>query len=81
MTRLCVHPLAILEPSHYPLLTSEELATATLSAPFGFSKGAAMLKVSGHAKSRIYDEQGMRFFQDTVTVPFDTVADPEQRRP
>lgn len=81
MTRLCVHPWAILKPSHNPLFTPEELATAALSAPFGFSKGAAMLKVSGRAKSPMYDGQGRCFFQDTETVLFDTVTDPEQRCP
>ena len=42
-----------------------------------------MPKVPGHAKSLMYDGQGMCFFQDTETgtVLFDTVTDPEQRCP
>ena len=71
-----------LMPTHITsFFTPEELATATLAAPFSFTKGAPVLKVSGNAKSPMYRGQGMRFFQDTETVLYDTLRDPEQRHP
>ena len=71
-----------LMPTHISsFFTPEELATATLAAPFRFTKGAPVLKVSGHSKSPMYRGLGMSFFQDTDTVLFDTVNDPEQRHP
>ena len=81
MTRLCVHPLPIFKLSHYLLFAPEELATATLAAPFSFTKGASVLKVSGHAKSPTDRGLGMSFFRDTEPVLFDALTDPEQRRP
>ena len=69
-----------LMPTHITSMFSpDELATATLAPPFPFTKGAPLLKISGHAKSPMYRGQGMRFFQDTETVLFDTREDPEQR--
>ena len=71
-----------LMPTHITsFFTPEELRTATLSTPFDFTKGAPVLKISGHAKSPMYRNRGMGFFQDTETVLFDTQADPEQMRP
>lgn len=71
-----------LMPTHISsLFTPEELATATLAPPFRFTKGVPVLKVSGHAKSPMYRGQGMKFFEDTETVLYDTLEDPEQRRP
>ena len=71
-----------LMPTHITSLFSpDELATATLAPPFPFTKGAPVLKISGHAKSPMYRGQGMKFFQDTETVLFDTMSDPEQRHP
>ena len=71
-----------LMPTHISsFFTPEELATATLSSPFSFTKGAPVLKVSGNAKSPMYRGQGMSFFQDTETVLYDTLNDPEQRHP
>jgi len=71
-----------LMPTHITSLFSPaELATATLAPPFPFTKGAPVLKISGHAKSPMYRGQGMRFFQDTETVLFDTLEDPDQRHP
>ena len=71
-----------LMPTHITsFFTTDELRTATLSPPFDFTKGVPVLKVSGHAKSPMYRNQGMSFFQDTETVLFDTKNDPEQRTP
>ncbi|MEO8858623.1 MAG: sulfatase-like hydrolase/transferase [Burkholderiaceae bacterium] len=58
----------------------EELAGASLCAPFRFTKGAPLLKVPGIEKSP------MRmlmpgYFADTETVLFDLLADPGQLHP
>lgn len=71
-----------LMPTHITsFFTTDELRTATLSPPFDFTKGVPVLKVSGHAKSPMYRNQGMSYFQDTETILFDTKKDPEQRLP
>ena len=67
-----------LMPTHISsFFTPQELATATLAPAFGFTKGAPVLKVSGYAKSPMYRGMGMSFFQDTETVLFDTLEDPD----
>ncbi|MCP4385016.1 MAG: sulfatase-like hydrolase/transferase, partial [Hyphomicrobiales bacterium] len=61
--------------------TPEELSTAELAEPFGFTKGARTLKIRGHDNIPMYRGLGMGFFQDTGTVLFDTETDPNQMNP
>jgi hypothetical protein len=71
-----------LMPTHITsFFTHDELKTASLAPPFNFTKGLPVLKISGNAKSPMYRKMGMRFFQDTETVLFDTKMDPEQLNP
>ena len=58
--------------------TPDELSTAELAEPFGFTKGARLLKVRGHENIPMYRGLGIGFFQDVGTVLFDTETDPQQ---
>ena len=70
-----------LMPSHMATPFSvEELAAATLAAPFGFTKGVPLLKVPGIEKSPMR-MLAPGYFADTETVLFDLKKDPNQLRP
>lgn len=60
----------------------EELAGATLSNPFSFSKGLKLLKVSPRVSSNgeLIDVQGMSF-EDTKSQLFNVLKDPKQEHP
>ncbi len=58
-----------------------ELAQATLSPPFPFTKGAPLLKVPATPKSPVYFGHGPGAQKDTTTVLFNLDADPRQLAP
>lgn len=71
-----------LMPTHITsFFTAEELKTASLAPPFGFTKETPVLKIAGTDKMPMYRGLGMAFFQDTQTALYDTVNDPEQKHP
>lgn len=79
-TLMPMHPMSLFAP--------EVLRTAELVAPFTFTKGAPVLKISGEAPPDDHSGLGMEnrslaagFFQDTDTALFDTQDDPQQLSP
>lgn len=70
-----------LMPTHmHSMFTPEELKTASLSGPFGFTKGAPLLRVRSTETSDIPPRQGVGV-SDTHTVLYDLENDPNQISP
>lgn len=61
--------------------TAEELSTATLAPPFGFTKGVPLLKVPVIESSPMYRNYGPGCLLDRETVLFDLETDPDQLTP
>jgi arylsulfatase A-like enzyme len=69
-------------PTHiYSLFTPEELAQASLSEPFAFTKGSKLLKVPVIARSPMYNNYGPGAFIENDTRLYDLETDPGQARP
>lgn len=71
-----------LMPTHMnSFFTHEELKGAELNAPFEFTKDLPVLKIGGHANLPMYGELGLDFFQDSHSMLFDVLNDPDQLTP
>jgi len=71
-----------LMPTHiFSPFTPEELATATISPPLGFTKGAKLLKVPVIERSPMYNNYGPGALLEAETRLYDLKADPGQEAP
>lgn len=71
-----------LMPTHITrMFTPEELATATLSPPQSFTKGAPLLKIPVIERSPMYSNYGPGCLLEKETRLYDLAADPGQDRP
>ena len=69
-------------PTHiYSLFTPEELAQASLSEAFPFTKGSKLLRVPVIARSPMYNNYGPGAFIENDTRLYDLATDPGQDRP
>jgi arylsulfatase A-like enzyme len=69
-------------PTHiYSLFTPEELAQASLSEAFPFTKGSKLLRVPVIARSPMYNNYGPGAFIENDTRLYDLQADPGQDKP
>jgi arylsulfatase A-like enzyme len=69
-------------PTHiYSLFTPEELAQASLSEAFRFTKGSRLLRVPVIARSPMYNNYGPGAFIENDTRLYDLKADPGQNKP
>ncbi len=71
-----VMPTHIWEP-----FSPEELSTATLAAPFSFSKGVPLLKVAVTDRSPMYNNYGPGALLESDTRLYDLSSDPGQQHP
>jgi hypothetical protein len=71
-----------LMPTHITArFTPEELETATLAPPFGWTKNVPVLKVPVIERSPMYSNYGPGCLLESETRLYDTVADPRQAHP
>ena len=71
-----------LMPTHLrQRFTPDELSTATLAKPFGWTKSAPLLKVPVTERSPMYDNYGPGSLLESDTRLYDLVADPGQEHP
>jgi arylsulfatase A-like enzyme len=69
-------------PTHiYSLFTPEELAQASLSEAFPFTKGSKLLRVPVIARSPMYNNYGPGAFIENDTRLYDLTTDPGQDKP
>jgi arylsulfatase A-like enzyme len=69
-------------PTHiYSLFTPEELAQASLSEAFAFTKGSKLLRVPVIARSPMYNNYGPGAFIENDTRLYDLATDPGQDKP
>jgi arylsulfatase A-like enzyme len=69
-------------PTHiYSLFTAEELAQASLSEAFPFTKGSKLLRVPVIARSPMYNNYGPGAFIENDTRLYDLTSDPGQDKP
>jgi hypothetical protein len=69
-------------PTHiYSLFTPEELAKASLSEAFPFTKGARLLKVPVIDRSPMYNNYGPGALIESDTRLYDLTKDPGQEHP
>jgi hypothetical protein len=69
-------------PTHiYSMFTPEELAGATLSEPFPFTKGARLLRVPVIERSPMYSNYGPGALIESDTRLYDLEKDPGQNHP
>ncbi len=69
-------------PTHiYSLFTPEELAQASLSEAFPFTKGSKLLRVPVIARSPMYNNYGPGAFIENDTRLYDLATDPGQDKP
>ncbi|MCB1493240.1 MAG: sulfatase [Rhodobiaceae bacterium] len=69
-------------PTHiWSPFSPEELADATLSDGFGFTKGAKLLKVPVKARSPMYENYGPGALLESDTRLYDLASDPGQEHP
>ena len=71
-----------LMPTHiFAPFTPEEMASATLSPPLGFTKGANLLKVPVIERSPMYNNYGPGALLESETRIYDLSVDPGQENP
>jgi arylsulfatase A-like enzyme len=69
-------------PTHLNrLFTPEELSTATLAAPFGWTKNVPLLKIPVIERSPMYLNYGPGALLESDTRLYDLLADPGQAKP
>src|SRR5580658_7566169 len=69
-------------PAHLNrLFTPEELSTATLAAPFGWTKNVPLLKVPVIERSPMYSNYGPGALLENDTRLYDVLTDPGQQKP